>query len=76
MTPEISRLNTHGLLSVGIVKDLKYVSSLPLDINDLMIRIRESVQSVDRDAMNNTWDEILDRVDVIRVTNVAHIEHL
>jgi hypothetical protein len=76
MTPEISRLNTHGLLSVVIVKDLKYVSALPLDINDLMIRIRESVQSVDRDTMNNTWDELLDCVNVIRVTNVAHIEHL
>jgi hypothetical protein len=58
------------------VKDLVYVPPLPRDIKDLMIRIRESIQSVDRDTVNKTWNELLWRVDVIRVTNGAHTEHL
>jgi hypothetical protein len=41
-----------------------------------MIRIRESIQSIDLNTMNKTWDELLYRVDVIRVTNGAHIKHL
>jgi hypothetical protein len=35
-----------------------------------------SIQSIDRDTMNKTWDELLYSVDVIRVTNVAHTKHL
>jgi hypothetical protein len=35
-----------------------------------------SIQSINRYTMNKTWDDILYRVDIIRVTNGAHIEHL
>jgi hypothetical protein len=33
-----------------------------------MIRIRESIQSIDRDTMNKTWDELVYRVDVMVLT--------
>jgi hypothetical protein len=60
----------------GCVKDLVYVPPLPRDINDLMIRIRESIQLTDLNTTNKTWDEPLYCVDAIRVTNVIHIEHM
>jgi hypothetical protein len=58
------------------VKDLVYVSPLQRDINYIMIRIRESIQSNDRDTKNKTWDELLYCADVILVTSGGHIEHL
>jgi hypothetical protein len=60
----------------GCVNNLVYVPPLPRDINDLMIRICESIQSIDRDTMNKTCAEILYCVDVIHVTNDAHTEYL
>jgi hypothetical protein len=59
-----------------VLKDLVYVPPLPRDINDIMIRIRELIQTFDWDTMNRTWDELLYCLDVISVTNGVHIKHL
>jgi hypothetical protein len=45
-------------------------------IKDHKIRIREAIQSTDRETMSKTREELLYRLAVTRVTNGALIEHL
>ena len=60
----------------GFVKDKVYVPQLPANLPELRDRIREVVAAVTPDMLINVWEELAYRLDVCRVTNGAHIEHL
>ena len=56
----------------GYVKDQVYVSPLPASIPELKVQIRTATETITTDMRNETYY----RVDVCRITNGAHIEHL
>ena len=56
----------------GYIKYQVYVSSLPVNIPELKVRIRTAIETITADIMN----EIDYRVDVCRITKDAYIEHL
>ena len=60
----------------GYVKDLVYKPPLPQTIPDLRARIIAAIKTDDHRTLQRTWAEIDYRLDVCRVTNGAHIEHL
>lgn len=60
----------------GYVKDKVFVPPLPVDIDDLKQRITNALATVDRHMLARVWEEFDYRVDICRVTNGAHIEHL
>jgi hypothetical protein len=60
----------------GYVKDHVYVPPLPTTLEELRERIRTAVTTIDRGQLQNVWTELDYRLDVCRVTNGAHIEHL
>jgi hypothetical protein len=43
-------------------------------INDLKDRIKAAIATVDDDMLNRTWMELEYRLDIVRVTNGAHVE--
>ena len=50
---------------------------LPLhNVNDLKTRIMEAVAAIDNAVLERVWQELDHRLDVCRVTNGAHTEHL
>ena len=57
--------------SVGI-----FVPPLPRDLDDMKERIRRAVANVDADMLHRVWDEFEFHLDVCRLTQRAHIEHL
>jgi hypothetical protein len=52
------------------------VPPLPLDIDELKLRIVALLETVDRNALERVWGGLDYRLDICRVTNGAHIEHL
>lgn len=60
----------------GYIKDSVYVPPLPADMNDLRRRITAAVDSINRNMLARVWTELEYRLDICRVTNGAHIEHL
>jgi len=58
------------------VKDQVYVPPLPASIPELKVRIRTTIGTITADMLHTVWDELDYRVDVCRITNGAHIEHL
>jgi hypothetical protein len=44
------------------------------DINDLKDRIKDAIATVDVDMLQRTWMELEYCLDIVRVTNGAHIE--
>ena len=60
----------------GYVKDQVYVPPLPASIPELKVRIRTAIQTITTDMLQTVWNELDYRVDVCRITNGAHIEHL
>ena len=60
----------------GYVKDQVYVPSLPASIPELKERIRTAIETIIADMLQTVWNELDYRVDVCRITNGAHIEHL
>ena len=44
------------------------------NIQHLQERITSGIETVTRDMIQNTWQEIEFRLDVSRATNVAHID--
>lgn len=58
----------------GFIKDHVYVPPLPADLPDL--RIEAVVATITPDTLIKVWEELAYRLDVCRVTNDAHIEHL
>ena len=60
----------------GYVKDQVYVPPLPASIQELKVRIRTAIETITVDMLQTVWNELYYRVDVCRITKVAHIEHL
>ncbi|GFW62084.1 uncharacterized protein TNCV_1685151 [Trichonephila clavipes] len=60
----------------GLIKDGVYVPPLPTDLPDLRHRIEAAVARITLDTLNKVKDELVYRLDVCRMTNGAHIEHL
>jgi len=60
----------------GYVKDQVYVPPLPASIPELKVRIRTAIENIAADMQQTVWTELDYRVDVCRITNGAHIEHL
>jgi hypothetical protein len=52
--PRSPKLTSMDFFLWRCVKDLAYVPPFPFDLNGLMIRIRESIQSIDLNTMNKT----------------------
>jgi len=53
-----------------------YVLPLPASIPELKVRIRTAIQTITADMIQTVWNELDYRVDVCRITQGAHIEHL
>ncbi|GFV58704.1 uncharacterized protein TNCV_1423081 [Trichonephila clavipes] len=60
----------------GIVKDCVYVPPLPADLPDLRHMFAAADAKITSDTLKKVWDELAYRLDVWRVMNGAHIEHL
>jgi hypothetical protein len=60
----------------GDVKEQVFVPPLPLDIDELKLRIITAVRTIDRNMLERVWDELDYRLDICWVTIGAHIEHL
>ena len=60
----------------GYVKDQVYVPPLPASIPELRVGIRTATETITADMLQTVWNELDYRVDVCRITNGAHIEHL
>ena len=45
-------------------------------IPELKVRIRIAIETITADMLQTVWNELDYRVDVCRITNSAHIEHL
>ncbi|KAK9759219.1 hypothetical protein QE152_g108 [Popillia japonica] len=60
----------------GYVKDKVFIPPLPVDIDKLKQCIRNALATVDRHMLNSVWQEFDYRVEICRITNGTHIEHL
>ncbi|PSN39942.1 hypothetical protein C0J52_23296 [Blattella germanica] len=60
----------------GFVKDQVYVPPFPAKLTEVRDRIIEAVVAVTADRLIKVWDELAYRLDVCRVINGAHIDHL
>ena len=57
----------------GYLKDIVYKTKV-WDIDDLKQRIPNAMTTIDEAMLQQTWQEIEYRLDVLRATNGAHIE--
>ena len=58
------------------INDQVYVPLLPASIPELKVRIRTAIETITADMLQTAGKELDYRVDVCRVINGAHIEHL
>jgi hypothetical protein len=58
-----------------ILKVFFYVP-LPASILELKVRIWTATETITADTLQTVWNKLDYRVDVYRITNGAHIEHL
>ena len=57
----------------GYIKNIVYAEKIR-NIRHLQERITSAIETVTRDTIQKTWQEIEFRLDVSRATNGAHIE--
>ena len=57
----------------GYVKDIVYRTKVR-DITDSKQRISNAIDTINEAMLQRTWQEIEYRLDVLRVTNGAHVE--
>jgi hypothetical protein len=60
----------------GYVKDHVYLPPLPINLPELRCSIVAAVLSITSDMLDRVWQELDYLLDVCRVMNGAHIEHL
>ena len=53
-----------------------YVPPLPASIPELKVRIRTAIETITADMLQTVWNELDYRVDVCRIINGEHREHL
>ncbi|GFX92811.1 gag-pol [Trichonephila clavipes] len=61
---------------LGLIYDCVYVPLLPADLPDLRHRVEAAVARITSVTLNKAWDELAYLLDVCRLTNGAHMEHL
>ena len=69
-SPDITPLN---FFLWGCVKDIMYRTKMQ-DITDLKQRISNAIATIDEYMLQQTWQEIEYRLDVLHLTNGADIE--
>ena len=69
-SPDLSALD---FFLWGNIKNIGYAEKIR-NIQHLQDRITSATETVTRDMIQKTWQEIEFRLDVSRATNVAHIE--
>jgi hypothetical protein len=69
-SPDITPLD---LFLWGYVKDKVYATKVT-GVEDLKIRIRDVITTINRGMVARTWEELEFRLDVLRATQGAHIE--
>jgi hypothetical protein len=47
-----------------------------MHFSELKVRIRTAIETITADMLEKVWNKFDYRVDVCRITKVAHIEHL
>jgi hypothetical protein len=74
--PRSPDITPSDLFLWGYIKDRAFVPPLPRDLADLKARINAAVKNINAPMLTSVWQELEYRIDVCRVTHVAHIEHL
>ncbi|GFV90629.1 uncharacterized protein TNCV_2223451 [Trichonephila clavipes] len=74
--PRSPNLGTCDLYLWRFNKNCVYVHPQPADLPDLKHIFETAVARTTSETLNNFWDELAYRLDVCRVTNGTHIEHL
>ena len=74
--PGDSELTLCDFFLWGFVKGLVYLPPIPRDSDELKARITKAVATIDNAMLGRIWQKLDYRLDVCRVTNGAHIEHL
>ena len=73
---EVLDLSFDRLLLLMMMMRTAHVPTLPASIPELKVRIRTAIETITADMLQTVWNELDYRVDVCRITNGAHIEHL
>ena len=60
----------------GFVKDTVFVPPVPANLQELRDRITATVALIDRDMLTRVWNELDYRLNVCRISQGGHIEHL
>jgi len=61
---------------MGLRQGSGLCSSSSRKIPELKVQIRTAIETITADMLQTVWNELDFRVDVCRITNGAHIEHL
>ena len=61
---------------MGICKGPCFVPPVPANLQELHDRITAAVALIDRDMLIRVWNELDYRLDVCRISQGGHIEHL
>ncbi|GBM61790.1 hypothetical protein AVEN_18347-1 [Araneus ventricosus] len=60
----------------GFVKERVFVPSMPINLPELKHRITQAVTDIAEDMLVKAWEETACRLDLCRVINGTHIEHI
>jgi len=72
-SPQSPDLSPLDLFLWGYIKNIVYAEKIR-NIQHLQDRITSATETVTRDTIQKTWQEIEFRLDISRATNGAHIE--
>ena len=56
--------------------DTVFVPPVPTNLQELCYRITAAVALIDRDMLTHVWNELDYQLDVCRISQGGHIEHL
>jgi hypothetical protein len=74
--PRCPDLTPYDFFLWGYAKENMFVPPLPLDTDELKLKVTIPIETVGRNMSERVWDEQDYRLDICRVTNGAHIEQL
>ena len=75
-SPDLTPYDPYYFFLWEYVKDRVYLPLLLVDLPDLTRRTVAAVESITPDMLTNVWEVFDFRLDVCRVTNGAHVEHV
>ena len=73
--PRSPDLTHSDFLLWEFVKDTVFVPPVPDNLQGLRDRITAAVALIDRGILTRVWNELVDRLDVCRISQGGHIEH-